>query len=70
VFSFAFWPFSLKLIWAPILDSLFIKKFGKRKSWLIPVQYALGFYMILLANYVHNILEVERVESQGFILNF
>lgn len=35
-FSFAFWPFSLKLLWAPIVDSLFIRKFGRRKSWLIP----------------------------------
>ena len=65
MFSFAFWPFSLKLIWAPIVDSLFIKKFGRRKSWLIPVQYILGFYMILSADYVHNMLEVERVENQG-----
>ena len=31
-FSFAFWPFSLKLLWAPIVDSVFIKKIGRRKS--------------------------------------
>ena len=37
-FSFAFWPFCLKLLWAPVVDSLFIKKFGRRKSWLVPMQ--------------------------------
>jgi PAT family acetyl-CoA transporter-like MFS transporter 1 len=34
-FSFAMWPFSLKLLWAPIVDSLFIRKLGRRKSWFV-----------------------------------
>jgi PAT family acetyl-CoA transporter-like MFS transporter 1 len=55
-FSFAFWPFSLKLLWAPIVDALYFKKFGRRKSWLIPIQYALGFVMILLSYYINEIL--------------
>ena len=41
-FSFAYWPFSVKLLWAPIVDSIFIKKFGRRKTWLVPVQYFIG----------------------------
>lgn len=56
-FSFAFWPFSLKLLWAPIVDALYMKRFGRRKSWLIPVQYALGFVMILLSYYIKDLLE-------------
>jgi PAT family acetyl-CoA transporter-like MFS transporter 1 len=32
-FSFAFWPFSIKLLWAPLVDSIFVKSFGRRKSW-------------------------------------
>jgi PAT family acetyl-CoA transporter-like MFS transporter 1 len=55
-FSFAFWPFSLKLLWAPIVDALYSKKFGRRKTWLIPIQYAIGFVMILLSYYIHDIL--------------
>ena len=48
VFSFASWPFSLKLLWAPIVDSLFIRRFGRRKSWLVPTQVALGLAHIWL----------------------
>jgi hypothetical protein len=32
-FSFAFWPFSMKLLWAPLVDSIFLRSFGRRKSW-------------------------------------
>lgn len=42
LFSLVIWPFSLKLLWAPLLDSLYFKKIGKRKSWLIPIQYLIG----------------------------
>lgn len=48
-FSFAYWPFSIKLLWAPIVDSCFISSFGRRKTWLVPVQYLIGFTMLLLS---------------------
>lgn len=38
VFSFVSWPFSLKILWAPIVDSVFIRSVGLRRTWLIPVQ--------------------------------
>jgi PAT family acetyl-CoA transporter-like MFS transporter 1 len=67
-FSFAFWPFSLKLLWAPIVDSIFIRKFGRRKSWLIPTQYGLGIFMIAFSGYIRDILEVPHHNShQGYI---
>jgi hypothetical protein len=62
-FSFAFWPFSLKLLWAPIVDSVFFKKFGRRKSWLIPIQYLLGIFMIVFSGYIREILEVPHHNS-------
>lgn len=51
-FSFAGWPFSMKLLWAPIVDSLYCAKFGRRKSWLIPTQYLLGIFMLILSLHV------------------
>lgn len=33
-FSLAFWPFSMKLLWAPIVDSVYSSRMGKRKSWV------------------------------------
>ena len=56
-FSFAFWPFSLKLLWAPIVDTFYLKRFGRRKSWLVPMQYLIGLFLILFSNYVHLLLE-------------
>ncbi|XP_076388692.1 acetyl-coenzyme A transporter 1 isoform X2 [Megachile rotundata] len=51
-FSFVQWPFSLKLFWAPIVDSVFSQKFGRRKTWLIPTQYLMGFFMLLLSGHI------------------
>lgn len=62
-FSFAFWPFSMKLLWAPLVDAIFIKRFGRRKSWLIPVQYLIGIFMFTFSDYVHDLLESNRHES-------
>ncbi|XP_043926439.1 acetyl-coenzyme A transporter 1-like [Protopterus annectens] len=55
-FSFVFWPFSLKLLWAPLVDAVYIKGFGRRKSWLVPTQYILGFFMLYLSTKVDSLL--------------
>ena len=41
-FSIAAYPFACKLLWAPLVDSVYYAKFGRRKSWLVPVQYLIG----------------------------
>ncbi|XP_068142441.1 acetyl-coenzyme A transporter 1 [Drosophila tropicalis] len=76
-FSFAYWPFSIKLLWAPIVDSLYIRRFGRRKSWLVPVQYLLGAFMLLLSQHVDLWLGGKGVEPNVplltllfFMLNF
>ncbi|CAG0922692.1 unnamed protein product [Notodromas monacha] len=51
-YSFVNWPFSIKLLWAPIVDSVFCKRIGRRKTWLIPVQYLLGLAMMTYAYFV------------------
>ena len=37
LFSMVSLPFSLKLFWAPIVDSVYWPRHGRRKSWLVPV---------------------------------
>lgn len=49
MFSLVFWPFSMKLLWAPIVDTAYFSRFGRRKSWLVPVQYVIGIFMIVLS---------------------
>jgi hypothetical protein len=61
-FSLATWPFSMKLLWAPIVDSIYFKRLGRRKSWLVPIQYLIGVFMLIFANYVHLMLEDENIE--------
>ncbi|MGH0140292.1 UNVERIFIED_CONTAM: hypothetical protein FKN15_046073 [Acipenser sinensis] len=56
-FSFVFWPFSLKLLWAPLVDSIYFQRFGRRKSWLVPTQYLLGLFMLYLSYTVDSLLE-------------
>ena len=48
-FSLVFWPFSMKLLWAPIVDTAYFSRFGRRKSWLVPVQYLIGIFMLALS---------------------
>lgn len=76
-FSFATWPFSLKLLWAPIVDSLFWSRFGRRKSWLIPIQYLIGIFMLVLSAHVNQWLgghgidpSVPALTAIFFSLNF
>lgn len=80
MFSFVYWPFSMKLLWAPIVDSLYVARFGRRKSWLVPIQYLIGAFVLLLSSQVTELLG-EGQENTGevsilfltvifFMLNF
>jgi len=59
-FSLAGWPFSIKLLWAPIVDSIFSRRLGRRKSWLVPVQYMIGACMLFFSGYVHRVVETSE----------
>ena len=63
IFSLCSWPFSLKLCWAPIVDACYFRRFGRRKSWLIPVQTIAGLTMVLGAGYVERQLSFGSGES-------
>ena len=52
IFALCSWPFSLKLLWAPIVDAVFFRSFGRRKSWLVPVQALAGLLMVTGADFV------------------
>lgn len=79
-FSFVHWPFSVKLLWAPIVDSFFSARFGRRKSWLVPVQYLIGVFMIFLSGKVEDWLGPDHSSTHApnitvltgffFFLNF
>ena len=46
VFSVVQYPFALKLLWAPLVDSVYSRAVGRRLSWILPVQPAIGALML------------------------
>ena len=48
VFSLAMYPYSLKLLWSPIVDAVWSRRFGRRKSWIVPIQAISGLSMVYL----------------------
>jgi len=65
IFALCSWPFSLKLLWAPIVDACFSKRFGRRKSWLVPIQLIAGVLMVGGSDYVEQELGLDTVGSGG-----
>ena len=56
VFSTVALPFAIKLLWAPLVDSVYSAVVGRRKTWLIPVQAILGLVMLLAGGRVDALL--------------
>ncbi|CAF4294686.1 unnamed protein product, partial [Adineta steineri] len=60
-FNFAKYPFSLKLLWAPLIDVLYIKRFGRRKSWLIPILLISGVVLLSISFFIQSWIITNRV---------
>lgn len=65
IFALCSWPFSLKLLWAPIVDACFSKRFGRRKSWLVPIQLIAGMLMVGGSDYVERELGLDVAVAEG-----
>lgn len=52
LFSIIAYPFAFKLLWAPIVDSIYSSAFGRRKTWIVPIQSAIGVLLIASASRV------------------
>ncbi|KAL1883392.1 hypothetical protein VTK73DRAFT_8959 [Phialemonium thermophilum] len=56
VFSLASYPYSLKLLWSPIVDAVWSPKVGRRKSWILPIQLLSGLGMLWLGSRVDEMM--------------
>ena len=63
MFALVSWPFSLKLLWAPIVDSIFIPKFGRRKTWLVPTQLIIAGTIMYAAPHIEDWMSPDPVSS-------
>ena len=56
------------------VDSCFVASFGRRKTWLVPVQYLIGLTMMLLSYnvdyYLGDVPDVTTLTAMFFFLNF
>ncbi|MDX5319892.1 MAG: MFS transporter [Bacteroidota bacterium] len=56
-------PWAIKFLWAPLVDRFGNKRFGHRKSWILPLQIA-GALVLAIAAF----LELESQLTQAFVL--
>mmetsp|Transcript_38684 Transcript_38684/g.93530 ORF Transcript_38684/g.93530 Transcript_38684/m.93530 type:complete len:721 (-) Transcript_38684:113-2275(-) len=69
IFALCSWPFSLKLLWAPIVDAIYFKRIGRRKSWLVPIQLLAGGLLWGGANFVEEELGLGHLAGASETMN-
>ena len=69
IFSLAMYPYSLKLFWSPIVDAIWSRRLGRRKSWILPIQSISGLSMIYLGSHVDLMLS-NAEQSEGAVWSF
>ncbi|RNA10634.1 acetyl-coenzyme A transporter 1-like [Brachionus plicatilis] len=67
IYSFTRWPFSVRILWAPIIDRVFINKIGRRKTWIFICQSLSGILMLATAKLVQEITNFERTNTENSI---
>jgi len=70
VFSLASYPYSLKLLWSPIVDAVWSRRIGRRKSWILPVQMLSGFGMLWLGSNAQSMMAAAGAQGGAGIWNF
>ncbi|THC92658.1 hypothetical protein EYZ11_007860 [Aspergillus tanneri] len=70
VFSLASYPYSLKLLWSPIVDAVWSRRFGRRKSWITPIQVIAGLAMIYLGGRIGTMMEDAGANGGAGVWNF
>ena len=61
------YPFSLKIIWSPLVDSYYNKKIGLRKTWIIPTQFFSGVMLFILGTKIDSYLETNKVFEMSIL---
>ncbi|KAK9471135.1 acetyl-coenzyme A transporter 1-domain-containing protein [Dipodascopsis tothii] len=57
LFSLAAYPYSMKLLWSPIVDAVYSTRLGRRKSWIVPIQTVSSVMLLWLGRNVDSLLE-------------
>ncbi|KAI5840608.1 acetyl-coenzyme A transporter 1-domain-containing protein [Tricharina praecox] len=57
VFTLASYPYSMKLLWSPIVDAIWSPRMGRRKSWIVPVQAVSAIMLLWLGGQAEKMME-------------
>ncbi|KAL4466834.1 hypothetical protein ABPG74_010431 [Tetrahymena malaccensis] len=67
------WPFSIKFLWAPLMDTYYVKAFGKRKTYIVPSQIIMSILLFYSAFYFESWMEntdVLQISTIGVVCVF
>ena len=67
LFSLASWPYSLKLLWSPIVDCYYLDSIGRRKSWIVPMQLLIGAALVVLSYHIDTLITHVQVYTLTII---
>lgn len=70
IFSLSSYPYSVKLLWSPFVDSYYLKSVGRRKSWIIPTQLLIGATLIFLGLNIDEFLNLAQVPITQLTIAF
>ncbi|MCJ1468937.1 hypothetical protein MMC07_007567 [Pseudocyphellaria aurata] len=70
VFSLASYPYSLKLLWSPIVDAVWHPRLGRRKSWILPIQMCSGLGMIYLGGRIKDMMVTAEASDGSGVWTF
>lgn len=57
IFTLASYPYSLKVLWSPIVDAVYSRSFGRRKSWIVPIQTLSSIVLMSLGSLIQPLLD-------------
>jgi RhtX/FptX family siderophore transporter len=61
-------PWALKVFWAPFVDRHFVPHYGRRRSWIIPLQLA-SVICLIMAGFTETSVEFTTLMSLVFLVN-
>lgn len=73
IFLLCSYPFSIKILWSPLVDSYYLSKIGRRKTWVILTQTLSVFILLYMSANIEQILVAKRIyflSILSFILMF
>ncbi|KAK4950103.1 hypothetical protein LTR10_011080 [Elasticomyces elasticus] len=70
IYSLASYPYSLKLLWSPIVDAIWSPRVGRRKSWILPIQALSGVGMLWLGAHAEGMMEAAGAVGGGGVWGF